>query len=123
VALVVIGAAWAVVRSAGVRVAVRLFSRQAAAGGGCDWDRVRLWVHAIESAAARLPAGTCLPQALALQWLLARQQCGSEIRIGLRRQHQLEAHAWVEVDGVVVLGGAVDSFAPIATIHRRGVSP
>jgi len=46
---------------------------------------------------------TCLPQSLVLWWLLQRRGIGSDLRFGVQRaEDRLEAHAWVEVDGVPV---------------------
>ncbi len=42
----------------------------------------------------------CLPQALALRWLLAREGVPAAVMIGVRKDGgALEAHAWVELDG------------------------
>ncbi|MCW6036216.1 lasso peptide biosynthesis B2 protein [Spirulina subsalsa FACHB-351] len=49
---------------------------------------------------ARYTSTSCLPQALVLQTLLRCQGVDSVLRIGVRREgQQLEAHAWVEVQG------------------------
>ena len=49
----------------------------------------------------------CLPQALALQWLLRRKNISTEMRIGVRLEgeRKLEAHAWLEKEGQVIIGG------------------
>jgi hypothetical protein len=49
----------------------------------------------------------CLTQALVLDSYLRRWEYPSRIAIGVARgsRGELEAHAWVESDGVVVLGG------------------
>jgi len=66
------------------------------------------FAHAIgrwESAAARhLPFTTnCLDRSLALWWLLRRRGIAADLRIGGRKQNgQFQAHAWVELDGVVL---------------------
>lgn len=56
------------------------------------------------AAAARrslLPAN-CLPRAVVLWWLFRRRGLGAELRLGGRKEgEQLEAHAWVELDGKV----------------------
>lgn len=40
---------------------------------------------------------TCLRQALALKWLLDRDQIETDLRIGVKReQDQFNAHAWIE---------------------------
>ncbi|WP_017306610.1 lasso peptide biosynthesis B2 protein [Spirulina subsalsa] len=50
--------------------------------------------------AARYTRTSCLPQALVLKALLRCQGVESLLRIGVRREgEQLEAHAWVEVQG------------------------
>jgi hypothetical protein len=44
---------------------------------------------------------TCLRQALLVQWLLRRQGLPARLRMGaLLRDGALDAHAWVELDGV-----------------------
>jgi hypothetical protein len=49
---------------------------------------------------------TCLAQALATQVLLARCGCESNLRIGVAKgaAGRLQAHAWVESQGRVVIG-------------------
>ena len=43
----------------------------------------------------------CLEQSLVLRWLLQRQGINARIFFGARKEdEQMEAHAWVEVDGV-----------------------
>lgn len=49
----------------------------------------------------------CLTQALAARWLLARAGYTADLKIGARREDgRFLAHAWLEMDGRVVLGGA-----------------
>lgn len=48
----------------------------------------------------------CLSQALAVWWLLARGGIDSRIRIGVHRKPGgFSAHAWVERDAVIIMGG------------------
>jgi hypothetical protein len=57
------------------------------------------------NAAARYAWGrfTCLEKSLALWWLLMRQGTACSVRIGARKSGaKLEAHAWVERDGVAL---------------------
>lgn len=61
---------------------------------------------------------SCLRQALLLQWLLRRRGIETALRIGVQRDdggHALSAHAWVERDGVILIGGeqSIDRFQPI----------
>ena len=57
---------------------------------------------AVGIAAAQLPFRlTCLHRSLAAWWLLARRGIASDLRIGVRKDgDQLQAHAWVECEGV-----------------------
>ena len=49
---------------------------------------------------------SCLRQALALRYFLGRYGVESELRIGVRGgQRDFAAHAWVEKNGVVLIGG------------------
>jgi hypothetical protein len=60
------------------------------------------------SAAARrlLPNRPCLTQALVVQFLLMRRHCPVQLQIGVTKEDgALAAHAWVELDGRVLIGG------------------
>ena len=75
-------------------------------------------VRDVERAARLVPRSTCLTRALAAQWLLALAGHGSSLHVGVVRHpgRPLEAHAWLESRGQVVLGGdpaALSRFAPI----------
>lgn len=63
-------------------------------------------VWCIEAAKQYLPAATCLTCSMAAQVLLRRNGYTSTLRIGVARggRGDLEAHAWVECDGRVVVG-------------------
>ncbi|WP_292314086.1 lasso peptide biosynthesis B2 protein [Mesorhizobium sp.] len=65
------------------------------------------------AAAARLvPGASCLTQALAGQYLLARQGKASRISIGIEREtgSELKAHAWLMSGNHIVLGGSINGF-------------
>jgi hypothetical protein len=51
--------------------------------------------------------------------LLARRGCHATVRIGVARSEtgELQAHAWVEVDGSIVIGGSESQkhYTPLAT--------
>jgi hypothetical protein len=72
-------------------------------GGSPSVERL-LW--ATRAASRRVPRATCLTQALAAQLLLARHGHQARLRIGVSRDEagRLAGHAWLEQDGVVVLG-------------------
>ncbi len=64
---------------------------------------------AVDVAGKRIPGGgNCLVQAFATQVLLDRRRRTSRLRIGVAKDAQgnLEAHAWVESDGIVIIGGS-----------------
>jgi hypothetical protein len=63
-------------------------------------------VQAIESAARSIPGATCLTQALAAELLLRRAGHPAAIHVGVAKTSsgQLEAHAWIEAYGRVLLG-------------------
>ena len=76
----------------------------------------------VRTMARLVPAATCLTQGLALQALLHRRGVASDLKLGVRRDGAdgLAAHAWVVVDGRVVLGGGARDLAPFATIAKFG---
>ena len=57
----------------------------------------------------------CLPQAMAAKMMLARRGCGSSLHLGAGcdAHRAVTAHAWLAVEGTVVVGGA----------GRRAVTP
>ena len=62
---------------------------------------------AVISVSQYIPYATCLAQALTLQTLLSREGIHSDLGIGVARDDAalIAAHAWLEVDGLVVIGG------------------
>ena len=75
-------------------------------------DRV---AFAIPRAAARVPwRSTCLVQAIAARRWLASLGVGSQIRLGARKAGDgaIDAHAWLEADGRVIVGGETGDYRP-----------
>jgi hypothetical protein len=71
---------------------------------------------AVKTAAPYVPAATCLTQALAAQSLLSRGGHRSELHIGVAKGPGSEfgAHAWVQCEDRVVIGGAdLDRYTPL----------
>jgi hypothetical protein len=66
--------------------------------------QARRWASLVETALRWAPSSaTCLHRSLTLWWLLRRRGIDGELRIGVRKtSDQLEAHAWVEYQGVVL---------------------
>ena len=75
-------------------------------------------VWAVSIASRYMPGGVkCLVRALTTQVLLNRQGHAAELRLGVAKGQggQLEAHAWVESQGQVVIGSLsnLSSFTPL----------
>lgn len=64
-------------------------------------------VWAVTAASRYVPRATCLTQALAAQVLLGRHGHPSRLRVGVARSEEgrLQAHAWVDNQGKVIVGG------------------
>jgi hypothetical protein len=79
---------------------------------------------AVEAASRHTPGlNTCLNQALAVQMLLARRGHPALLRIGVARGEggRFQAHAWVESEGQVMIGGPeLEGFTPLAVLQREG---
>jgi Transglutaminase-like superfamily len=73
---------------------------------------------AVRLATRYVPAATCLPQAMTMHYLLTRYGHPSCLHVGVNSAPKFEAHAWVECDGKVVIGGweEVNRFASILSI-------
>jgi hypothetical protein len=83
---------------------------------------VRNLVRAVRAASRLVPQATCLTQAIALHYLLARRGREGRIHIGVRRldSGSFESHAWVELDGEVVIGGEdLDRFIPLLELQEE----
>ena len=78
-------------------------------GAPVDPGRVERRIWAVRAVASRLfPRRPCLPQALAALLVLRSAGRPAHLRIGVRtvRGDAIEAHAWVESEGSIVVGGA-----------------
>ena len=81
-------------------------------------------VWAIKAAARYLPkSGNCLAQALTAQRILGKSGYPSSVRLGVARGQGGEflAHAWLEVDGKVVIGGSDSTtrFVPLPPLEQE----
>lgn len=95
------------------RVTNRL-ARTPSAGRALPAERIA-W--AVSAAGRRMPGGRhCLAQAVTAYILLGRSGHTARVRLGLSRDgpRGFEAHAWVERESTVLLGGPdVSRFAPM----------
>jgi len=80
---------------------------------------------AVETAGRCLPgAATCLTLALTAQVLLLRRGHGAVIHIGITKGggERFLAHAWVESEGKVVIGGhEIERYTPLASLEGKGM--
>ena len=77
--------------------------------------------RAVETASRTIPGEkTCLTQALAAQVLLTRRGHPALLHIGIvkNEEGEFQAHAWVECEGKVVIGGhELERYTPLATLE------
>lgn len=90
-------------------------------------EQAKVIARAVKIAAERgLFQANCLQQTLVLWCLLRRNHIEGEIRFGARKQEgEVQAHAWVELDGVA-LNEASDvclHFSPLAGDHGTAQIP
>ena len=99
------------------RLANRHGSAATKRGGQVDPERLA-W--AVAAAARRVPAASCLTQALALHLLCQRSGVATQLQIGVTRDPGgvFRAHAWVERNGKVLIGNfwELGAFAPLPSV-------
>lgn len=79
--------------------------------------------RAVAAASACVPGGrNCMVRAIAAQRMLSGRGLASELRIGVSKSPagQLDAHAWVECMGGIVIGGGFESGRYVALVGNRG---
>jgi hypothetical protein len=85
---------------------------------------VRRLSWSVQASARRIPAASCLTQAIALHWLLTRAGRAANLRIGVARDGSagLASHAWLEHEGEILIGdnGELDRYSPILAWPSEG---
>ncbi len=80
-------------------------------------------VWAVETASRYAPgARTCLTRALAVQVLLTRRGHPALLHIGVEKgaESRLQAHAWIENQGEILIGGSeLERYTPLVTLTGR----
>jgi hypothetical protein len=78
----------------------------------CAPERI-IW--AVATASPYVWGATCLPQALAARALLRRAGHATALHLGVRKDESghIQAHAWLEHHGEVLLGGPVAHYSEI----------
>jgi len=86
---------------------------------GTDFDRTLLPMDqvltALETAGRQVHGATCLVRALAGRWLLSQYGHRTEIHLGVSKpieKMQMVAHAWLEHQGKVLIGGDTAGYQP-----------
>lgn len=105
-------------------MAERLAGTRPAEGSASATAQDVAW--AVRSASRVVPRATCLTQALAAKLVLSRRGYASRLRIGVARgpARQLRAHAWLEANGLVVVGGSrIEDFTPLAAVPADDATP
>jgi len=71
-----------------------------------EWNVVDNVATAIQACSRYVPYASCLTQALAARTLLGLKGQNSQLKIGVGRDEdgKFMAHAWVEVDGKIIIG-------------------
>jgi hypothetical protein len=79
--------------------------------------------RAVRIASSCIPKATCLPRALAAQYLLIRNAYPAELQVGVAKnaEQKLDAHAWVTIGSDIVIGGVDDlkHFVPLSPMKRE----
>jgi hypothetical protein len=95
--------------------------RHTACAGGTPPVASRPTLWAIHAVGRRLmPARPCLTQALVGRLLLAREGVDVTVHIGVAKSDgDLRAHAWLERDGTIILGGvrSRDAYRPFPALN------
>jgi len=125
---------WTAVLLLGIRLALSFLSFGVVLNGLRRVSRASFFAHAaapasieralwaVEVCSNRLPpARTCLIRALAAQTLLVSAQNAARFRIGVAKDRDgtLQAHAWVESNGRVVIGASADVFVPLQSRGKQ----
>lgn len=89
--------------------------RRAASQSRCQAPERLVW--AVQVAARYVPGASCLTQAMAAQILLTRNGHPADLRYGVANDAQegFSAHAWVESNGVTVIGGSHDHYVELSS--------
>lgn len=91
-------------------------------GGPAPVQILRRVSWGVTATARLVPGATCLTQALAGQYLLARHGYKAQIHLGVERGSlaRIRAHAWLVSGDCIVLGGSASSLAGYNQLHVIG---
>lgn len=82
---------------------------------------VRKIACSVNAVCRYMPGVKCLARALTTQVLMSRHSLACELRIGVAKAEggKLEAHAWIEYQGLIVIGNLQDlsRFMPLPSLE------
>jgi len=95
------------------------FLRQEPLTEKVDSVNIHHLARSVQRIANKIPDATCLTRAQALQIMLARRGVSTRLMLGVARPNsdEFRAHAWLEKDGEIVIGGTerkINAFTTIA---------
>jgi hypothetical protein len=100
-------------------------TRWGAEAQAADHASITQVARAVTRASPYIPAASCLTQALATQVLLHQRGHSARLRIGVARSARgaFQAHAWVECQGLIVIGGAqaLSHFTPFPPLDGESL--
>ena len=83
-------------------------------------------VWTVNAASRYMPGVMCLARALTTQVIMSRHGLSPQLRIGVAKTERgkLEAHAWVEYQGRVAIGGLsnLSKFVPLPSLEAERAS-
>jgi len=83
-----------------------------------DTASIKDIVWSVQAVSPYVPKATCLTQAITAQILLSRYNHRSNLKIGVIKAEEFEAHAWLEIDDKIVLGQSEKEFVPILELDQ-----
>jgi hypothetical protein len=75
-------------------------------------------IWSVQAVSPYVPKATCLTQAITAQILLSRHNQQSKLKIGVTKEEEFEAHAWLEIDDEIILGESEKEFVPILDLDQ-----
>ena len=115
--------AWAALRLLPFAFLMRTLDSAAAGDAAMPRASILQIRWAVETAARHLPLSlTCLPQALAACWMLKARGAAPRMHYGVAStgDGSFEAHAWVELTGIPVIGHrTANQFTLLTTFPQR----
>lgn len=73
-------------------------------------------IWAVQATSPYILRSTCLTKAFTALVPLSLNDCSSTLRIGVKKESDFEVHAWLEMDGVVVLGKSEHEFVHLTDL-------